>query len=282
MVFKNLAVLLSFPAFTIFFSPDRNMFKENKCITFFAGFFYKTTSRYFDGNVSLISDIDTSKYYTSANSLLPSAVKLEMPAAGDQGMQRSCGAWATVYGAGNYYIHLTTGRPYSDTGNLSPAFIYNQLAKGTHGITSLVDNLNLFKTEGACSLKTMPYNDNDCSTQPDSAQRCKAGKHKIKGWKKIDPYNLILLKRAISQKNPVIFSIVIDKGFDKITAPFTWKKRYGPMEQVHTMVIAGYDDSRNAFSVMNSWGTKWGDKGFIWIDYNFFLSNALPDSYILI
>jgi C1A family cysteine protease len=42
-------------------------------------------------------------------------------------------------------------------------------------------------------------------------------------------------------------------------------------------VIAGYDDGRNAFLVMNSWGTSWGDKGFIWIDYHFFSSNVLPD-----
>jgi len=205
-----------------------------------------------------------------------------MPPPGDQGMQRSCAAWATVYGAGNYYMHLATGRPYSDSGNLSPGFIYNQLSKGKCGITSLLDNLYLFKAEGSCSLKTMPYNANDCFTQPDSVQRCNAENYKIKGWEKIDPYNLILLKRAVFQKKPVIFSIVIDEGFDKITAPFTWRERCGRMEQTHTMVIAGYNDRRNAFLVMNSWGTRWGDKGFIWIDYHFFLSNVLPDGYILI
>ncbi len=33
------------------------------------------------------------------------------------------------------------------------------------------------------------------------------------------------------------------------------------------MVVIGYNDTKNAFKVMNSWGTKWGDNGFAWIDY---------------
>jgi hypothetical protein len=282
MEFKNLAMLLFFPPLTMSFLPRQNVFNDNKHKTIVAGFSNSLISMCRDRVYPGISVIDTSEVYTSATRLLPLAVRLEMPLPGDQGMQRSCGAWATVYGAGNYYVHLRTGKPYSDTGNLSPAFIYNQLSKGTRGITSLLDNLNLFKTEGACSLKTMPYNAKDCSAQPDGIQRCSAKNYKIKGWEKIDPYNLTLLKGAVSQKNPVIFSIVIDEGFDKITAPFTWKERCGRLEQTHTMVIAGYDDRRNAFLVMNSWGNKWGDKGFVWIDYQFFLENVLPDGYILI
>lgn len=282
MVFKKLAILLSLAALIMSFSPGHDVFNENKPVTIVGGFFKNSVSMGFEKVDSGISDIDTSKRFTTPNNLLPAAVTLEMPLPGDQGMQRSCGAWATVYAAGNYYMHLATGRPYSDTGNLSPAFIYNQLSKGTRGITSLLDNLNLFKNEGSCSLKTMPYNANDCSAQPDSIQRSKAANYKIKGWEKINPYNFTLLKGEISQKNPVIFSIIIDEGFDKITAPFIWKERCGRLEQAHTMVIAGYDDSRNAFLVMNSWGTKWGDKGFIWIDYRFFLSNVLPGCYILI
>ncbi len=204
-----------------------------------------------------------------------------MPVPGDQGRQPSCSAWAVVYGAGNYYIHHTTGKPYSDTDNLSPAFIYNQLPKGKGGTTSFMDNLELFRADGACSLKNMPYYANDYSARPDSIQRLNAAKYKIKGWEKIDPHNPELLKAAVFQKKPVIFFIATDEGFDKIAAPFTWKYRSGRLGSIHAMVIAGYDDSRNAFLVMNSWGTSWGDKGFAWIDYQFFLQNASPNAYIL-
>jgi hypothetical protein len=35
----------------------------------------------------------------------------------------------------------------------------------------------------------------------------------------------------------------------------------------HAMVIVGYSERRQAFKVMNSWGTEWGDGGFGWISY---------------
>lgn len=40
----------------------------------------------------------------------------------------------------------------------------------------------------------------------------------------------------------------------------------------HAMLVTGYDDDLQAFEVMNSLGPKWGDGGFIWIDYGFFVS----------
>jgi len=33
------------------------------------------------------------------------------------------------------------------------------------------------------------------------------------------------------------------------------------------MLLVGYSDERQAFKLMNSWGTKWGDGGFGWISY---------------
>ena len=275
MVFKNLVLALFIPLLT-------NNFNLNKTTLTPVMYSCQANALQFDGVTLGVFPIDTIDYYTGETKILPAAITLDMPKPGDQGMQRSCGAWATVYGAGNYYMHLNNGKAYNDSENLNPGFIYNQLSKGRCGITSLLDNLLLFKSEGSCSMKAMPYNSGDCVTQPDSLQRVDAKSFKIKGWEKIDPYNILVLKSALSKKKPVIFSVVIDEGFDKIKAPFVWKERCGRLEQTHTMVVAGYDDARNAFLVMNSWGTAWGEKGFIWIDYKFFSDNVLPESYILI
>jgi C1A family cysteine protease len=36
------------------------------------------------------------------------------------------------------------------------------------------------------------------------------------------------------------------------------------------MLIVGYDDHHGsgAVRIQNSWGTRWGDKGFAWVTYD--------------
>jgi C1A family cysteine protease len=41
------------------------------------------------------------------------------------------------------------------------------------------------------------------------------------------------------------------------------------------MCIIGYDDNRQLFIFQNSWGTKWGDKGFCYIPYKYSTNSNL-------
>jgi C1A family cysteine protease len=46
------------------------------------------------------------------------------------------------------------------------------------------------------------------------------------------------------------------------------------------MVICGYDDNKRAYLALNSWGTSYGDAGYIWIDYNF-LQTVSSDLFVM-
>lgn len=151
---------------------------------------YPFATGYCDGVTLGISIADTNNYLPSTSTALPASILLDMPIPGNQGSQGSCTAWATVYGVGSYYIHLKTGKPYNDTGNLSPKFTYNQITKGNCTCTSFIDNLYLLKAQGACSLGTMPYDPSECLRQPDNLQKANAEIYKISDWRKVDLHNI--------------------------------------------------------------------------------------------
>ncbi|MCX7045055.1 MAG: hypothetical protein NTX50_06175 [Candidatus Sumerlaeota bacterium] len=43
----------------------------------------------------------------------------------------------------------------------------------------------------------------------------------------------------------------------------------------HALFVMGYDDTRHAFRIANSWGTDWGEKGLGWLGYDFVRKYAL-------
>ena len=43
---------------------------------------------------------------------------------------------------------------------------------------------------------------------------------------------------------------------------------YGSLQGSHAILIVGYDDSGQYFSVKNSWGTGWGESGYFRIAYS--------------
>jgi C1A family cysteine protease len=219
-------------------------------------------------------------YQPDTSASLKDSLLLDMPASGNQGSQGSCAAWAVVYGLGTYYVHTISGKAYSDTGNLSPKFTYNQIAKGNCGCTSLIDNLYLLREEGASSLGLMPYDPSECSLQPDSLQIQNALNTRINNFARVDLHNLSLIKRALSEKKPVVFAITVDDGFKRLDSPFIWKDHAGSSAGGHAMVIIGYDDSKGSLRILNSWSGAWADRGEAWIDYNFFLNNVNEDGYV--
>jgi C1A family cysteine protease len=211
----------------------------------------------------------------SVTDVLPDSLLLDMPEAGDQGSQGSCSAWATVYAAGSYYAHIVGGKPYSDSTLLSPKYTYNQITKGDCVCTSITDHLYLLETQGASPLSAMPYDPKECLLQPDSLQKKKAEPFKIKSWLTVDIKNVTLIKQQLLHKMPVIFTTFPDEAFNRPSSPYIISKRTGNSAGGHAIVICGYNDAKKAFRIMNSWGKRWADNGFAWMEYSFAAKNAV-------
>jgi C1A family cysteine protease len=85
----------------------------------------------------------------------------------------------------------------------------------------------------------------------------------------------------VFQNHPVIVTVIADNSFVTAKAGFIWKTFSGSGNLPHSIVICGYDDTKNAYKVMNSWGTTWGDAGYSWIDYDFFPTKTGTYCYVI-
>ena len=213
-------------------------------------------------------------------------ISLLMPPVGNQGSEFSCVAFAVGYAARSaeqYY--RSNASSYSFATNIfSPEFLYNQTKIGTDcsSGSSMTTALDFIKINGISSFQTMPYNStNGCSLLPTSLQQTEANTFKINGYSKIISTDQVAIKTMIDQKHPVIVIILTDNSFELAKTGFIWKTYSGSLGVPHGIVICGYDDSKNAYKVMNSWGTGWADGGFSWIDYDLFPTRATYYSYVI-
>lgn len=210
---------------------------------------------------------------------LPNSHFLNTPTSRNQGIQGSCTSWATGFAMGSFF--MKNGVNYSSNADIcSPAYLYNQVKyTNCSGGSTYPANLNMMKERGVATLVEMPYNENDCNTQPNSAQHTAHSSSKKQNSEVVDKNSIGNIKALLYSGLPVMIAVDVDASFDNLQPPYIWKAKGGVVRGGHAITVTGYDDSKNAFKVQNSWGSNWKDNGYLWIDYNFF-SSAVLECYV--
>ncbi len=206
---------------------------------------------------------------------LPSKADLSamFPVPGNQGRESSCVGWAVAYALKSYQEAVERKwRPDSPQRQFSPAYIYNQIRKSPdcQGGTSFVEALNLIRKEGVAPLSDFPYIDGQCAAQPDAAIRQRARVFAISDWRRVNVQDETEVKNHLAAGFPVLAGIVTDRPFFNFRGGGVYKNFSGQGSGGHAVVVVGYDDGRQAFRLINSWGRQWGDGGFGWISYAVF------------
>lgn len=206
----------------------------------------------------------------------------------NQGQQGSCVAWAAAYGARTIMEARERGVDPNST-TFSPSFLYNQIAlEGCQG-SYLQEAMKVMKGKGLVPFKEMPYNDQDCSTKPNSIQLRTAADYKIDGYQRLtggrngedlNKVNMLAIKQNLAQGAPVVIGMMVGGSFMQNMAG---KELWIPTDSDyamrgfggHAMTVIGYDDYKFAqdmggFEIMNSWGEDWGKKGIAWVSYDDF------------
>lgn len=215
---------------------------------------------------------------------IPSSIDLSVysPFPRHQGTIFSCVGWSVGYAALTMERAIQNGwtdRVKITNESSSALFLYNQIKIGNCNRGARIsDALSFLQDKGDCLAKYYDKNLDDCEqpTTPDLLKN--AGNFKITDYAalfdaEIDNYEKInSIKKALAQNKPVIIGLRIRNNFYKLEDASFWHPDLGDTTYAggHAMVVIGYDDNLASFKVFNSWGTKWGKNGMIWVKYNEF------------
>jgi C1A family cysteine protease len=135
----------------------------------------------------------------------------------------------------------------------------------------------------ACGENNWPYDITKFAVKP--PQHCYNAAKTHKQLKAINiSANDIAIKTCLVSGFPVSFGAALFESFmtEKVAQTgiipvpnIKTEQRVGG----HCMTIVGYDDSKNAFLVSNSWSVKWGIKGFCWFPYKYMLNKTLVSDF---
>ncbi len=217
---------------------------------------------------------------------LPSSVDLSahFPPIGNQGSYGTCVAWAVGYNHKSFMEawddnHRTT---FNDNQKFSPKYLFWSIEGSKKGAdcngTGFEPAYDVMLSKGISNMATTPYiNLGDCSGSPEASEHSNAAGHKIENYRQVD-VKINTLKKYLAQNRALSFGAKLGENFmawNSSDIIYDDTDTYHGQHAYHAMTLCGYDDSKGnngAFRVVNSWGTGWGDNGYIWVDYNFFVS----------
>jgi len=225
------------------------------------------------GNSRTISITVSIKTTVTEHPAFVSGVQITMPPVLNQGSEGSCVAFAVGYAARSVEYYNATG--ISKT--FSPEYLYNQVkfSSDCYSGTSMQMALEFITNNGILPWGSMPYSStNGCALQPTEVQKQEALVYKTDGFVKMYTVDTAMIKAMVRSNKPVVISIVTNSEFDNAKGYFIWKTPTNTFTIPHCVVICGYDDTKKAYRIMNSWGASWADAGYCWITYDMFLTRT--------
>jgi hypothetical protein len=220
------------------------------------------------------------------------------PPIGNQGQFGTCTTWAVGYNLKTALNAIDKGWTTEDLAKpenqTSPKDLWLAIPSNAKGQdcdgTYFEAAFSVLMEKGCAPLKDVPY---DMTSGACEMTNSKGDIYnKIANFRKIAyttnvdtvGFNVDNFKRYLNNCRPVVIGAFLGDRFhawqsSEALSYDTYKistKHSGG----HAMVLVGYNDEKHAFRVRNSWGENRGDKGSIWIDYDFFFKSFLQIAFV--
>jgi len=93
---------------------------------------------------------------------------------------------------------------------------------------------------------------------------------KISSWAYVDPSvsvpSTAAIKQAIYDHGPISAAVCVNLAF-QLYSGGVFSPATSCSSINHAIVLVGWDDSKGAWLLRNSWGPDWGEDGYMWIGY---------------
>jgi len=212
------------------------------------------------------------------------SLKNYVPTPQNQGEYGTCVAWTSAYYART--IMLATKNKWTKHEEInekagSPFFVYEQIKSysDTHCQegAGLITALEALKQYGTVSIKRFARS---CGQPIGNELFAEAEAYKIAEYRRLFLANTkdkaTPIKNALAQNKPVVIGLQCFANSFIKAKDSLWKPTESEIKQIlaeeggHALCVIGYNDQLKAFEAVNSWGTNWANKGFIWIPYDVF------------
>ena len=194
------------------------------------------------------------------------------PKPGNQGQQGSCVGWAISY-LKTYQERIERNWDLNSSDHVfSPSYIYNQSKlPGDCSVGTIYPSaFSVLTSDGISPVSQFPYSQNSCTETPSEELKVRSRQYTIDRWRRVNTQDPAELKTHIASGVPVLIGAEVHEAFQSLAKGTVYNKVAGKYLGGHAMVVIGYDDAKNAFKVINSWGSNWADDGYGWIHFDTF------------
>lgn len=144
------------------------------------------------------------------------------------------------------------------------------------------DGFKTASSKGVAHEDLWPYDVTKFTVAPPQNIYDDAVKNLITQYRRVE-IDTNSVKQAIAQGHPVVIGITLYESFESnevartgiVPMPLITEKTLGG----HCMCVIGYGEKEGYFTVRNSWGEGWGDKGNCYIPYDYIGNKYLGADY---
>jgi C1A family cysteine protease len=216
---------------------------------------------------------------------LPAKVDLrsQCPPVYDQGQLGSCTANAIGAAMEFDQIHQQAKSVFTP----SRLFIYyNERAlEGTVDSDSgaqIRDGVKTVAQQGICKEDSWPYEIEKFEQKPPSPCYTEGKKNQAIQYLRLTQA-LSQLKGCLAEGYPFVFGFSVYEGFESAEVARTGHAGMPRAKEAmiggHAVMAVGYDERNQWFVVRNSWGAKWGMRGYFTLPYPYLLQASLSSDF---